>query len=371
MTGQTVGDYVVVQAAGHDHFSGVYAVEHTITRRREAMRILGTEGHCPVEDAERFFKEIRHRASLSHPNIAGVHNAFWAGDSLVMISEWVDGESLRSALTNGPLPLTRALEIVSGVLQAVAYAHANGIRNCTPSPEMIFITRDGVPKLLNIGLAASTETQNDLHACGVIFHELVTGSEPVSPRVFPGFLQTRCEESVLRSLGAGRQLAEQLKETISRASADEPSLRFPTVDAFLDAVTHLRQGIESTASQRQAVNHSGFMTGAAIAGVVCTLILVASALIVPAPPTVVLPPAAPPSLLQASAPVTPPISAVPTNLKPARQPDPPLPAASNSPKKNPITRLGGAIKRLNPIDRLGRRQSPQTQAAAKSVPDAQ
>src|SRR5258708_2643619 len=83
--GETVGAYRILQELGRGGMGRVFKVEHTITRRLEAVKVL--EGGRPdaAEQAARSRREIQLQASLSHPNIAAVHNAFWAGEDLVTI----------------------------------------------------------------------------------------------------------------------------------------------------------------------------------------------------------------------------------------------------------------------------------------------
>src|SRR5947199_5635019 len=102
--GQTVGEYRIVEALGSGGSGRVYKVEHAITRRLEAMKVLADGKAETEEQRSRFLREGRVQASLNHPNVAAVHNAFYAGDELVMIMELVDGEPLRDLLKKGRRP---------------------------------------------------------------------------------------------------------------------------------------------------------------------------------------------------------------------------------------------------------------------------
>src|SRR5215469_9688584 len=101
--GETVGGYRILEELGRGGMGKVFRVEHAITKRLEAMKVL--EGGRPdaPEQAERSLKEIQVQASLDHPNIAAVHNAFWTGEDLVLIMELIDGSSVRQQLQNGKL----------------------------------------------------------------------------------------------------------------------------------------------------------------------------------------------------------------------------------------------------------------------------
>ena len=122
--GDTIGAYRILEELGHGGMGRVYKVEHTITRRLEAMKVL--EGGRPdePEQAARSLREIQLQASLGHPNIAAVHNAFWEGENLVLVMELIDGRSLRSVLEAQRLPLATALDYACQALSALSCAHA-------------------------------------------------------------------------------------------------------------------------------------------------------------------------------------------------------------------------------------------------------
>src|ERR1700722_5169097 len=93
--GDRIGDYEVTGTLGVGGMGQVYQVRHTISRRIEAMKLL-LPGRPAVEEvAERFLREIRLLASLDHPNIAALHTAFRHEDELVMIMEFIEGQTLR------------------------------------------------------------------------------------------------------------------------------------------------------------------------------------------------------------------------------------------------------------------------------------
>src|SRR5260370_26099961 len=133
-TGDIVGVYKVVGPIGSGGVGQVFKAEHTITGRIDAIKVLAANQPGAREQAERFRRESRIQASLDHPNIASVHNAFWEGDGLVMAMEFVEGESLKRILERGRLPIGAALEYACQALSALAYAHAHQVthRDITP-----------------------------------------------------------------------------------------------------------------------------------------------------------------------------------------------------------------------------------------------
>ena len=85
--GQRIGDYEVVAKLGAGGLGVVYEVRHLISQRREAMKILLPEKSGTADMAERFRREVQTLATLSHPNIAALHTAFYNGNQLAMVME--------------------------------------------------------------------------------------------------------------------------------------------------------------------------------------------------------------------------------------------------------------------------------------------
>src|SRR3954467_8382997 len=105
-----MGDYEVISVLGSGGMGRVYQVRNVITDRVEAMKVLlpDLEGHEDV--AARFQREIKVLAALNHPNIATLHTALTIENQLVMIMEYVEGESLSARLNHGPIAVTDGLK---------------------------------------------------------------------------------------------------------------------------------------------------------------------------------------------------------------------------------------------------------------------
>src|SRR5262245_18495127 len=101
----TVGPYQILEELGRGGMGRVFKVEHNLTKRLEAMKVLEHGRPGVPEEAERSLREIRIQARLDHPNIAAIHTAFWAGDDLVLVMELIEGCSLRHLLETGGVSL--------------------------------------------------------------------------------------------------------------------------------------------------------------------------------------------------------------------------------------------------------------------------
>src|SRR5271167_1385804 len=154
--GEKIGDYEVLSPLGSGGIGEVYKVRHVISQRVEALKLLRSD-RSGTELSERFLREIRVLASLSHPHIAQLHTAFQVNKQVAMVMEFVEGEDLqwkmRSPWPRRPL---EGIDYVRQVLGALEYAHARGVIHRDIKPSNIVIMPGGEAKLLDFGLAFST-----------------------------------------------------------------------------------------------------------------------------------------------------------------------------------------------------------------------
>src|SRR5271155_943017 len=107
--GQTFGDYSVTAILGAGGMGRVYKVEHSLTKRTEAMKVLAAELATEIQ-IKRFEREMRVLARLSHPNIAVLHNALHSEKRLILLMEFIDGRTLESMFLAGRLPMRSGIE---------------------------------------------------------------------------------------------------------------------------------------------------------------------------------------------------------------------------------------------------------------------
>src|SRR5207244_11638959 len=135
----------------------VYRARDTRLNRDVAIKILPSAFSTDSERLSRFEQEARAAAALNHPNILAVFDIGTADESPYVVSELLEGETLRERLTSGPLPVRKVIEYAIQIARGLSAAHEKGIVHRDLKPENIFVTDDGHVKILDFGLAKLTQ----------------------------------------------------------------------------------------------------------------------------------------------------------------------------------------------------------------------
>src|SRR4249920_1206496 len=210
--------------------SSVYRADDRLLERQVALKILHEQLSADGEHVERFRREARAVAQLSHPNIVTVIDRGEENGKQFIVFELIDGENLKELVERGgPLPVRRVLELGLEVGRALAFAHAQGLVHRDVKPQNVLLNGDGRAKVTDFGIVRSidavghTETgtvlgtshyiapeqargervdaQTDVYSFGVVLHELLTGEVPYAGDNFVTVAMKHVNEPVPSVLG--------------------------------------------------------------------------------------------------------------------------------------------------------------------------
>jgi eukaryotic-like serine/threonine-protein kinase len=275
--GDRIGDYEVLCPLGAGGMGSVYKVRHAISERVEALKVILPSASPSPDMAERFLREIRLQASLEHPHIASLHNAFRIHDDLVMVMEFVEGVSLREKLRSFGITLAQALEYAAQVLDALVYAHAHGVIHRDIKPSNVMIASHGVVKLLDFGLAMSSaaggqnveltltqpgtllgspyyispeqargeraDARSDVYSTGAMLYEMVAGRPPFDAAGAGSaysIIAAHLHQTPRSPAEVNPHVPQELARIILKALAKNPDERFRTAEQFLAALKSMQ-----------------------------------------------------------------------------------------------------------------------------------
>jgi Tol biopolymer transport system component/tRNA A-37 threonylcarbamoyl transferase component Bud32 len=159
-TQSRLGPYEVISLIGAGAMGEVYRARDTRLQRDVAIKIIDLQNTDDEDRARRFEQEARAASALNHPNVVTIHDVGREDNLSYIVTELVEGESLRAFLqTNAPLPMRSVLDIGIQIAEALGAAHEHGIVHRDLKPENIMIARDGRVKILDFGLAKPAEDQ--------------------------------------------------------------------------------------------------------------------------------------------------------------------------------------------------------------------
>ena len=160
VVGKSLGRYQVIKSLGAGGMGEVYLAEDTLLKRRVAVKLLNNISNKNQDHLRRFFQEARSASALNHPNILTIHEIGEAGETRYIVSEFIEGKTLREIILEKSLQLPEILDIAIQIANALSAAHAAHIVHRDIKPENIMIRPDGFVKVLDFGLAKLIEQKN-------------------------------------------------------------------------------------------------------------------------------------------------------------------------------------------------------------------
>lgn len=175
-SGTVLGDYEVQSLLGAGGMGEVYRAYDRRLRRDVAIKVLPRFVSSDPDRLRRFEQEAQAAAALNHPNILAVHQLGTYEGAPYLVSELLDGETLRGQLTRSRLPVRKAIDYGVQIARGLAAAHEKGITHRDLKPENLFVTKDARVKILDFGLAKLTRAaSNSSHSAPTLSSETDPG----------------------------------------------------------------------------------------------------------------------------------------------------------------------------------------------------
>jgi Tol biopolymer transport system component len=158
-SGTRLGPYEIVAPLGAGGMGEVYRARDARLGREVAVKVLPHGFSIDEERLRRFEQEARAAGALNHPNILGIHDIGTHDGVPYVVSELLEGETLRARIGESPLPQRKVLDYATQIAKGLAAAHERGIVHRDLKPDNLFVTRDGRVKILDFGLAKITDSR--------------------------------------------------------------------------------------------------------------------------------------------------------------------------------------------------------------------
>ncbi|MCX7994859.1 MAG: serine/threonine protein kinase [candidate division WOR-3 bacterium] len=260
---QTIGNYKILKAIGKGGMAQVYtAIQGSLDR---VVVIKKMQKNLDGELQARFKREAKICANLNHKNIVGIYDYFREGGEHYLVMEYIEGVSLADVIEKeAPLHPVLAASIAREICQALVCAHKNGIIHRDIKPKNILISKEGVIKLTDFGVARDIDApdltttgaiigtpfymspeqagggkvtfQSDIFSLGVVLYEMVTGKKPFVAEESQGIIAKICRGKYKSSFWIDPHHSWRLSRIINKAMKRNPKARYKSAQEMLKAL---------------------------------------------------------------------------------------------------------------------------------------
>jgi eukaryotic-like serine/threonine-protein kinase len=264
------GRYQVVRKLGAGGMANVYLAEDQELGRRVAIKILNDRYANDDQFVERFRREAKNAAALSHPNIVSIYDRGEAEGTYYIAMEYLDGRSLKELITSrGPAPLNVAIEYARQILAALRFAHRHGIVHRDIKPHNVLVDAEGRVKVTDFGIARAGTSQmteagsivgtaqylspeqargtgvdqrSDLYSLGIVLYELLTGTLPFNGDTPVEIAMKHLSQTPELPSASRPELPRELDLVVTRALANDPDERYQSAEEMDADLERLARG---------------------------------------------------------------------------------------------------------------------------------
>ena len=286
------GRYRILRKLGSGGMANVYLAEDEELGRRVAIKILNDRYANDELFIERFRREAKSAAGLSHPNIVSIYDRGEAEGTYYIAMEVIEGRSLKELiLTRGPLPIAQAVAYTLEMLEALRFAHRHGIIHRDIKPHNILIgerlkvtdfgiARAGASQMTEAGSIMGTAqylspeqargapvtASSDLYSVGIVLYEMLTGKVPFTGDSAIEIAMKHLNELPKPPSKIRPEVSEELDQVVLRALAKAPEDRYQTAEDFAEDLHRVEAGLPLAAATSDAATALLAAPGATIGG---------------------------------------------------------------------------------------------------------
>jgi serine/threonine-protein kinase len=288
------GRYRIERKLGAGGMADVYLAEDQELGRRVAIKILNDRHAADDSFIERFRREAKNAAGLSHPNIVSIYDRGEAEGTYYIAMEYLDGRSLKELIVGrGPAPIKIAIDYARQILAAVGFAHKHGIVHRDIKPHNVLVGHEGRLKVTDFGIARSGASQmtevgsiigtaqylspeqargapvdqtSDLYSVGVVLYEMLTGQVPFTGDTPLEIAMKHLSEVPVPPSELRPEVPHDLDSVVLRALAKDPHERYRSADEMDADLQRVLEGLpvdpETETAATAVLSGSGVLAAA-------------------------------------------------------------------------------------------------------------
>ncbi len=275
MIGRRIQNYKVISLLGQGGMGTVYKVFDVKLERYAAIKIVNLNTSYNSTFIERFKREARNQAKLTHPNIVSVYGFVEEQDILGIAMEFIEGDTLESLILNrGRIDFTYAMELIVQILNGIDYAHQQGFIHRDLKPSNIILDLNGNPKIMDFGISKSIDelksitqhnskpgtllymspeqlggnlitVKSDLYALGITLYEMLLGDHPYNAQTIYEIIDSHVNKIPLKISSQIQSIPIQIDEIILRSMNKSIENNFTSASEFKNAILELSKNFSS------------------------------------------------------------------------------------------------------------------------------